>query len=194
MGSMPCVKSKSTLHRYKRRQEKRQNKYNFKIYYANSNGLKSKVNSLNEIVNTLDPSIICNNESNNIIYLKGYYDPIEQHRTNKNGGRIWITYKESLRNKITVLEIGDDENEQVWLNIELGSEETSLGVVYGKQETRSTVESTQNFIDKIDFYSRKAKNERKSIIVLGDYNMKVGDYFKMEITTQKGQPEKTSSK
>ena len=94
MGSMPFLKSKSTLNRYKRRQEKRQNRYNFEIYYANSNGLKSKVNSLNENVNTLDPTIICINESkinscDNIIHLKGYCDPIEQRRTNKNGGGNW---------------------------------------------------------------------------------------------------------
>ena len=45
---------------------------------------------------------------------------------------------------------------------------------------RNTVNfgSTQKFIDKIDYYAVKGKNEQKSIIVLSNYKMKVEDYIK----------------
>ena len=40
--------------------------------------------------------------------------------------------KTSLKDKITVLGVGDDDNEQVWINIRLGCKDIILGLVYGK--------------------------------------------------------------
>lgn len=177
LGSRPCV----TNTRHKRK--KRYGKHCLKVYYTNANGLNSKLNSLNEIVDEINPSIICVNESkikqyDKTIVVNGYCKPIELRRETKNGGGIWITYKEYLKNKITVLEIGNDEIEQIWLNIKTGPEDTILGVVYGKQESRADINNIKSFLEKIDYYAIKAKNEGKSLLVVGDFNMKVGETIK----------------
>ena len=51
-------------------------------------------------------------------------------------------------------------------------------MVYGKQESRADINSIKNFLDKIDYYAVKAKNEGKSLLVVGDLNMKVGEIIK----------------
>ena len=51
-------------------------------------------------------------------------------------------------------------------------------MVYGKQESRVDINSIKNFLDRIDYYAVKAKNEGKSLLVVGDFNMKVGETIK----------------
>ena len=75
-------------------------------------------------------------------------------------------YKESLKGKVSALEVGDDDNEQVWINIRPGCKNVILGLVYGKQESQTRVKSNFAFFDKIDYYAVKAKNEGKALIIL----------------------------
>ena len=144
--------------------------------------MKSKIESVKEIADNIYPSIICIIESKIDKHAKcklaGFCDPIELRRNNKQGGGIWITYKESVKRKITVLEIGDEELEQVWLNIKTGIRHLILGVVYGKQESRVKTDNIQSFIDRIDYYALKAKNESKAFMVVWDFNVKVGEKIK----------------
>ena len=122
--------------------------------------LLNTINSPNSIADELKPSIICITESKinkyNNCKLPGYSKPIELKRTKKAGGGIWITFKESIKNKVTILELGDDEIEQIWTNIKIGPEDLILGVVYGKQESRVKVEKIKTFMDNIDYYAIKA--------------------------------------
>ena len=144
--------------------------------------MKSKIESLKEIADNIYPSIICIIESKIDKHAKcklaDFCDPIELRRNNKKGGGIWITYKESLKKTITVLEIGDEELEQVWLNITIGIRDLSLGVVYGKQESRGKKDNIQSVIDRSDYYAIKATNESKAFMIVWDFNVKVGDTSK----------------
>ena len=89
-----------------------------------------------------------------------------------------MIFKESLKDKVTVLDVGDEDNEQVWTNIRLGCNDIILGLVYGKQESRTKVNSNLTFFNRIDYYAVKAKIEDKALIILGDFNVKVGDNVK----------------
>ena len=183
MGPQPCVKRNRWKKTHIKERKRRYDKQKIKILYSNANGLKSKLESLCPIIEELDPTIICITEPkiktyDGAISIKGYCDPIELRRQNKQGGGIWIIYKKSLKDKITVLEVGDDDNEQVWINIRLGCKDIILGLVYGKQESRTRVNSNFTFFDKIDYYAVKAKNEGKALIILGDFNVKIGDNIK----------------
>ena len=57
-------------------------------------------------------------------------------------------------------------------------EETILGVVYGNQESKTKIDDSKSLIDKIDYYAVKAKNEDKFILVIGDFNVKIGGAVK----------------
>ena len=162
-----------------RERKKRKQKYLVKIMYCNANGLKSKLDSLIENAKTLRPDIVCITETKlnpmeSEIWLEGYAKPIELRRERKQGGGIWISHTKRFFNKPKVLEMGDDDNEQIWLDIQIGNKSLILGIVYGKQETRTNDDNREKFVGMIEEYAIKAQNEDKFFAVIGDFNMKLG--------------------
>ena len=131
-----------------------------------------------EIVKLLNPTLICIESKMRIkekeIWLQGYCKPIELRRDKKQGGGIWLSFKSELYKKVTLLDMGNDENEQIWVELELGKENVIIGIVYGKQETRTDNENRENFISMIEEYAIKSSKEKKPLLVIGDFNMKIG--------------------
>ena len=67
--------------------------------------------------------------------------------------------------------------------------------MYGKQESRTRVKSNFAFFDKVDYNAVKAKNEGKSLTILGDLNVAIGDDIKgnhLKISTGRGESNENS--
>ena len=88
-----------------------------KIWYQNVRGIKSKLISIERIINEIDPTIICMVETHlgddDEISIPGY--KIERNDRNKDGGGCLIAYKEEVKNLVT--EITKKETEAIWLKI-----------------------------------------------------------------------------
>lgn len=148
--------------------------------YCNANGLKSKLDSLIENAKKyLRPDIVCTTESKmnpmeSEIWLEGYCKPIELRRASKQGGGIWISHTKRFFNKVKVVEMGDDDDEQIRLDVQIGNKTLLLGVVYGKQETRTNDDNREKFVAMIEEYANQAQKEGKFLAVIGDFNMRLG--------------------
>ena len=75
--------------------------------------------------------MICINESKLVgkeqtPSLPGYSSPMELRRTGSKGGGLWFVIKQDLGNKVKVLQKGDDKNEQLWLQINIGTKKIIL--------------------------------------------------------------------
>eukprot|EP00112_Aurelia_sp_Birch-Aquarium-sp1_P004051 Seg1459.6 transcript_id=Seg1459.6/GoldUCD/mRNA.D3Y31 product="hypothetical protein" protein_id=Seg1459.6/GoldUCD/D3Y31 len=108
------------------------------------------------------------------IWLEGYSKPIELRRERKHGGGIWISHTKRFYNKVKVLEMGDDDNEQICLDVQIGNKTLLLGVVHGKQETRTNDDNREKSVGMIEEYAIKAQKEGKFLAVIGDFNMRLG--------------------
>lgn len=94
--------------------------------------------------------------------------------------------------------MGNDENEQIWVVLELGKENVIMGIVYGKQETRTDNENRENFINMIEEYNIKSNKEKKHFLVMGYFDMKIGlnsnDANKQEFSAGGGKLKKMISR
>ena len=60
-----CIKKRNTKPKKKKRRKKSKQLYkNFKIYYVNIRGIKSKLESLKQIINEQNPTVIAITETN----------------------------------------------------------------------------------------------------------------------------------
>ena len=88
-----------------RRSHKNRTKNQLKITYANARGVKTKINSLKNVVNSTECDIFAITETNlkpnENIRLQGY-KWISKPREDKEGGGVRILLKETLSNACTI--------------------------------------------------------------------------------------------
>ena len=173
-----------TNKRKKKRRSKpiKNNLKEFKLYYGNLRGLKSKEKSLREIIGEENPTLMCLTETHlklddELEEFEGY-KTIRNDRNGQDGGGVLIAYRKSLEN-ITVEVARDNENcETLWIVIDNkhGQWGTSirLGVVYAPQECRNRLEVFQGMYRKIEEQIRTGREKSQKVLLLGDLNCKVG--------------------
>ncbi len=147
-----------------------------KIMYNNVNGIKSKLLSLNRIIEEEKPTIIGITETKldelETLKLEGY----EIKRVDRKGGAggVMIAYKECLKNIVVVVREEKEAEEMLWVTINNNKTKLRVGIVYMPQEKDTKVPEIKAIYKKIEEEIEKAKANKEKVILMGDMNCKIG--------------------
>ena len=147
---------------------------NIKVLYANVNGIKDKITSLQSAAEEYEADIVAITESKQIPpSMEGYEMWKSKERDLREGGGIAITNKKYLSGRITRMENIEDENQEVvWVELKKNrAEKIYIGVYYGKQEKEKREEIEKEF-SQLNTQINKFK-EKGEIILMGDFNAKI---------------------
>ena len=170
-------------HRKVRRGKRiRRNLENFKILYVNIRGIKSKVKSLENIVQEEKPALIAIAETileeKEEIDIEGYH-VLPKNKTAEGQGRgILIAVKEEIKHITTIVMEDDDPAEQMWVRISNGRINVRIGLIYAPQESRTKKAELKRMYDKIKEQIEIGRNNKQKILALGDFNCKIGEEVK----------------
>ena len=145
--------------------------------YLNIRGIKSKIRSLNNIVEEVQPTIICITESHLMdeedLQIDGYKNL--RNDRNKDGGGVLIAVQEKLYNITTIVEKMKDVEESIWVVINNTCTAIRIGLIYAPQESRTTKEEYQIMYENISKQITIAKEKEQKLLLMGDFNCKVGE-------------------
>ena len=151
----------------------------FSIMYQNIRGIKSKWNSLKQIVEEKQPTITALvethlEEQDNVLTIDGY-DTIRRDRQYGQGGGMLIYYNKSIKNMLTVISPEDSSNESVTcIKIKNSRTNIKLGVVYMPQESETKREELKQIYDKLEQEIEISLRGDERILMIGDYNARIG--------------------
>ena len=153
---------------------------NLKIYYNNIRGIKSKITALEEIIEELRPHIVSINEThlgqNENITISNYEVIYNNKKEGKMGTIIGI--REDVKDKYVVIETKSEEFEATWIKF---SNENNIniriGTVYAPQECRTKIQVIKKMYKNITNHILDARKLGENIIIVGDFNTKIGKYI-----------------
>ena len=160
---------------------------NVSIMYLNIRGLKSKLESLKEIIDEQKPDIIALVETllceNDAIELKNY--EIIRNDREAGGGGVLIAIKKEM--KSIVIEDGTckETTDTLWIRIYNKKEDIRLGVIYNPQESKTTKEDLNKLYKNIEKQVQATIHSKQKLLIVGDFNCKIGtiiDGNKEEVT------------
>ena len=161
-----------------RRGQKIKNKLkNFRVLSHNIRGIKSKLPSLLTIIAEDDPTIFCITETHLLEEEKIDVEGYEIYRNDRDnlGGGVLIGVKLELNKITTIVEKSSEVGETLWIVIDNQRIKLRIGIVYAPQESRTSKERLQVMYDKIDKQIMHAKAREQKLLILGDFNCKIGD-------------------
>lgn len=147
-----------------------------KIYYINIRGIKSKVESLKEIIEEKKPDLIAivetHLEKGEKMEIEGYH--IIRKDRNSEGGGVMMAMKERHKNTYTEIENEDtDDAEKIW--IVLGTKtKYKIGVIYAPKGDKARLQEIRTRYKNIEKEIKKGQEEEQKVIVIGDLNCKIG--------------------
>ena len=144
----------------------------FKIIYQNIRGIKSKVDSLAEMVEDQKHAIVCLVEKEEVA-IPGY-ETIYRYDKSANSGGILV----AVKNNIKTVTMQTHKQEQVGegLSILIGNKKTKLklGVIYVPQENTTPNKELKKTYQEIKDRIEQARQQCQNMINLGDFNAKTG--------------------
>ena len=153
----------------------------FKVWFQNVRGLKSKMESLQDKLDEVCPTLIGITESHLLeeedVKFDGYAEPFRNDRDNLGGG-IVIAVRKEIKDICTVVEKWRDVGESLWIAIDNGKVKIRVGVVYAPQESRTTAESLKTFYEHISEQVQQARERKQRVLIMGDFNGKIGEEVK----------------
>ena len=160
-----------------RRSKKIQNTLkNMVIYYCNIRGMKSKINSLGEIIEDKRPTIIVLVETwmhpKQKVKIEGY-DIYRNDRDNTGGG-ILVAVDERIKNVTREVSRTTGDMESIWLTINNNTNKIRVGAVYIPKENIDKKKLKEGY-KKIQKEWLEGKKNGEKILTIGDFNCKVGD-------------------
>ena len=164
-----------------RRSKKNKNMFKkFTLYYNNIRGIKSKVESLKEIVKEEKPHIICLNEillgDEEKVEIEDYEIMYNSKREGKMGTLIGI--HKILVGKTVIIEKISEEYEALWIQCSNNNNiKMRIGNIYAPQENRTKKSIINKMYSNIKKHSNEAKKLGEKILVAGDFNAKIGEYI-----------------
>ena len=147
-----------------------------KIYYVNIRGMKSKIESLTEIMEIQQPDIFGIVETHlgeeDRISVEGYQ--IIRKDRNKDGGGVLLGIKSKYKNAVVELEAKKVKNlESVWAI--LGHKtKYRVGVIYAPQGDKINNKDLKDIYENIGEEIKEGKEQDNKIVMMGDFNAKVG--------------------
>ena len=144
----------------------------FKIIYQNIRGIKSKVDSLAEMVEDQKHAIACLVEKEEVA-IPGY-ETICRYDKSANSGGILV----AVKNNIKTVTMQTHKQEQVGegLSILIDNKKTKLklGVIYVPQENTTPNKELKKTYQEIKDRIEQARQQCQNMINLGDFNAKTG--------------------
>ena len=163
-----------------RRGRKNRNIYKkCRIYYVNMRGIKSKICSLEEILNTVKPSILCLTETHmgkeERIEISGY--KLFTNNRNREGGGVLIGVCEEIGKVAVEIKREEKTFESVWIKIDNGKLKVRVGVIYAPQESKTTLKEIEEMYRSIKDEMREAEIHKEKVMIWGDFkiNCKIGN-------------------
>ena len=148
--------------------------------YNNLRGIKSKQHSLRNIIEEKDPTVIALVETKlnkeDKIEIEGYR--IERVDRNESGGGVLIGYKECLEHVTTVVCEEKENCEILWIKIDNGQIKIKIAAVYMPQENQIKIGKLRQVYKNIEKEIMESQREKENIILVGDFNCKVGEEIK----------------
>ena len=164
-----------------RRSRKNKNDFkNFKVYYVNIRGVKSKIDSLVRIANETQPQVMCVTET-----MLGEKEKIdipnyEIFYNCKKAGQagIIIAIKENLKPVTVETERTSEEYQSLWIKIDNGKNKINVGCVYAPQESKTKLKTYTQMYKDIETRIKKIKVNKERLVLTGDFNCKIGSAIK----------------
>ena len=152
----------------------------FSVYYINIRGIKSKISSLRNVIDELQPTMFCITETHLIkkedIKIEGY--KIKRNDRDKDGGGIMIGIQKKLKNIITIVEKHRNVEESLWMVIDNKQVAIRVGVIYAPQESRTAIDGYEEMYQNIEKQILLAKQNNQKLMLMGDFNCKIGHSIK----------------
>ena len=180
-----CVNEKYVTKKGIRRGKLIRNKFKtFSVYYVNIRGVKSKLNTLKEIINEEKPNVICLNEThlekNENIEIKGYSFYNNNNKEGKGGVSIGI--QNNLKHISVEIDRKTEEYETLWIKISNDKIKIRIGNIYAPQESRTDIKCFEKMYNHIKSHKLETEKLNEKILIIGDFNCKVGN---IEINNKK---------
>ena len=153
---------------------------NFKVFYQNNGGLRSKVDSIMETVSDYQPILICLVETHlqkeEEIRIPGYSQIFRNDRPGNSGG-IMLAVKENI--KTVTLEVTQEREigQSLWILLDNNRSKIRIGAIYAPQENVTSNNEFKVMYNNISKQISIALEERQQVLMLGDFNAKVGIYI-----------------
>ncbi|MCH2406130.1 MAG: endonuclease/exonuclease/phosphatase family protein [Nitrosopumilus sp.] len=145
--------------------------------FDNVRGVKSKLNSIRNIIEEEKPTIIglveTKLDEEDIIEIEGY--EIRRRERKTEGGGVLIAYREEIKNIINVVREVEEDCEMLWMKINNQVNKIRIGIIYMPQEDSTTYNKLKNIYSVIEEEIRTAFNNKEKLLIMGDLNCKVGN-------------------
>ena len=160
---------------YKPKSKGRKNKVNkVRILYSNVDGIKEKINSIENEAETCEIDIIAIAETKaKPAKLKGFGKWKSKERTEKAGGGVGICARQNLTSKLTKMEnIEDQDQDIVWVEMGLkANKKVHFGCYYGKQENDKKEVLNKEY-EQLDTQLGQI-TEKGEAMIMADFNAKL---------------------
>ena len=152
----------------------------FVVLYLNIRKIKPKMDSLVNIIEEVQPSVVCITETHLIDEDKLEIDGYEIRRNNRNndGGGILIAVHEKISHLMIEVEKKKEIEESLWVTIDNKQTQLRIGVIYTPQESRTSAEQYRTMYESITEQVSAAKQRKEKLLLLGDFNCKIGETIK----------------
>ena len=158
----------------RRKQDKQKNiknaLTNFKAFYQNVRGLKSKVVSIMERFSDYQPILICLVETHlqkeEEIRISRYSQILCNDRSGKK-------HKNSYNRGCS----GKGNWQSLWILLDSNRSKIRIGVIYSPQENVTSSTELKIMYNDISKEISISQKERQQVLILGDFNAKVGAYI-----------------
>ena len=150
---------------------------NFKIYYQNVRGLKSKLDSLQEMIDYYQPSLVCIVETymqkQEEIQIQGYSLVCDNDRS-ANSGRTLVGVRDNIKNISLELTQENKVGQSLWILVTNTKKKIRVDVIYAPQENVAPNNELKIMYEDIREQIKTGKEEKQQILILGDFNAKIG--------------------
>ena len=148
----------------------------------NIRGLKSKIRSLVNIIEEIQPTIFSLTETHlaaeDEAEIDRYFEEeykIYYNSRNKDGGGVLIGMQKRLKNISVVVEKNQEIEESLWIVMDNTKTALRIGAIYAPQESRTSTEDYEKMYENLSKQILIAKQKDQKVLMMGDLNCKVGD-------------------
>ena len=144
----------------KYRKTRKHKKEEITVTCTNARGLNGKIPSLLHYINEYKPDIMGISETwmqqGDRLQINGYIC-LRADRKERNGGGILLLMKKQTVKEITKTKETEDGNEMLWVKCKIRGKSTNIGVLYGRQESRTTIDELREYYNQVDVETRKPR-------------------------------------
>ena len=97
---------------------------------------------------------------------------------NTEGGGVLIGIKEEIAGVSIEVKRESESHEAIWIKIDNGRIKVRIGVVYAPQENKCRNKELEKMYEKITEEVKKAEENGEKLLIMGDFNCKIGDAIK----------------